>query len=183
MYGKLREWETDTYLIEGRVDILVNIEIHAPIVGTVYPNTYYHVYAAVRQGCQGDKRSGRLGQDAGILRQYRLYHLLYFLIIAAVFHAKSPVYTASRLVTEISHNATAQRAVRYINDLIINTAGACLGYWIYYLLSKALPNNFRKKLQSENVNGTVEVLLFVIYIYMVMVTVQPWVIHDVLNIG
>jgi len=70
-----------------------------------------------------------------------------------------------------------------INDLIINTAGACLGYWIYYLLSKALPNNFRKKLQSENVNGTVEVLLFVIYIYMVMVTVQPWVIHDVLNIG
>ena len=70
-----------------------------------------------------------------------------------------------------------------INDLIINTAGACLGYWIYYLLSKALPNNFRKKLQSENVNGTVEVLLFVIYIYMVMVTVQPWVINDVLNIG
>ena len=64
-----------------------------------------------------------------------------------------------------------------INDLIINTAGACLGYWIYYLLSKALPNNFRKKLQSENVNGTVEVLLFVIYIYMVMVTVQPWVIQ------
>ena len=55
--------------------------------------------------------------------------------------------------------------------------------WIYYLLSKALPNNFRKKLQSENVNGTVEVLLFVIYIFMVMVTVQPWVIHDVLNIG
>ncbi|OKZ38039.1 MAG: VanZ family protein [Eshraghiella crossota] len=60
---------------------------------------------------------------------------------------------------------------------------SCLGYWIYYLLSKALPNNFRKKLQSENVNGTVEVLLFVIYIFMVMVTVQPWVIHDVLNIG
>ena len=37
-----------------------------------------------------------------------------------------------------------------INDLIINTAGACLGYWIYYLLSKALPNNFRKKLQYRN---------------------------------
>ena len=36
---------------------------------------------------------------------------------------------------------------------------------------------------KADVNGTVEVLLFVIYIYMVMVTVQPWVIHDVLNIG
>ncbi|MCG4604761.1 VanZ family protein, partial [Faecalibacterium prausnitzii] len=34
-----------------------------------------------------------------------------------------------------------------INDLIINTAGACLGYLIYYLVSKILPINFRKRLQ------------------------------------
>ena len=61
MYGKLREWETDTYLIEGRVDILVNIEIHAPIVGTVYPNTYHHVYAAVRQAVKAI--NGAAGSD------------------------------------------------------------------------------------------------------------------------
>lgn len=70
-----------------------------------------------------------------------------------------------------------------INDLIINTAGACLGYWIYYLLSKILPNNFRKKLQSENVNDIVEVLLFVFCTFIIMITVQPWVIHSLLNIG
>lgn len=70
-----------------------------------------------------------------------------------------------------------------INDLIINTAGACLGYLIYYLLSKILPINFRKRLQSENVNDMVEIMLYAIYIFIVMITVQPWVIHSLLNIG
>ena len=70
-----------------------------------------------------------------------------------------------------------------INDLIINTVGACLGYLIYYLVSKILPINFRKRLQSENVNDMVEIMLYAIYIFIVMITVQPWVIHCLLNIG
>ena len=70
-----------------------------------------------------------------------------------------------------------------INDLIINTAGTCLGYWIYYLLSKILPNYFRKGVQSENANDIVEVLLFAFCTFIIMVTVQPWVIHSLLNIG
>lgn len=70
-----------------------------------------------------------------------------------------------------------------INDLIINTVGACLGYLIYYLVSKILPINFRKRLQSENVNDMVEIMLYAIYIFIVMITVQPWVIHSLLNIG
>ena len=70
-----------------------------------------------------------------------------------------------------------------INDLIINTVGACLGYLIYYLLSKILPINFRKRLQSENVNDMVEIMLYAIYIFIVMITVQPWVVHSLLNIG
>ena len=70
-----------------------------------------------------------------------------------------------------------------INDLIINTAGACLGYLIYYLVSKILPINFRKRLQSENVNDMVEIMLYTIYIFIVMITAQPWVIHSLLNIG
>lgn len=69
-----------------------------------------------------------------------------------------------------------------INDLITNTVGACLGYWVYYLLSKVLPNNLRKQLQSENINDMVEVLLFAIYTFIVMITVQPWVIHSLFNI-
>lgn len=69
-----------------------------------------------------------------------------------------------------------------INDLITNTIGACLGYFVYYLLSKALPNNLRKQLQSKSINDMLEVLLLAIYTFTVMVTVQPWVIHILLNI-
>lgn len=70
-----------------------------------------------------------------------------------------------------------------INDLITNTAGACLGYLVYYLLSKVLPKDLRKQLQSESVNAMGEVLLFMIYTFAVMITIQPWVIHSLLNIG
>lgn len=70
-----------------------------------------------------------------------------------------------------------------INDLITNTVGVCLGYLVYYLLSKALPKDLRNQLQSKSVNAIGEVLLFVIYTFAVMVTVQPWVIHSLLNVG
>lgn len=69
-----------------------------------------------------------------------------------------------------------------INDLITNTIGACLGYFVYYLLSKALPNNLRKQFQSKSTNDMFEVFLLAIYTFAVMVTVQPWVIHSLLNI-
>lgn len=70
-----------------------------------------------------------------------------------------------------------------INDLITNTIGVCLGYLVYYLLSKALPNNLRKQFQSKSINDMLEVFLLAIYTFTVMVTVQPWVIHSLLNIG
>ena len=37
-----------------------------------------------------------------------------------------------------------------INDLIINTAGACLGYWIYYLLSKTSLDKGTQRKTTEN---------------------------------
>ena len=69
-----------------------------------------------------------------------------------------------------------------INDLITNTVGTCLGYFAYSLLSKALPDNLRKQLQSKSTNDILEVILLAIYTFTVMVTVQPWVIHSLLNI-
>jgi len=69
-----------------------------------------------------------------------------------------------------------------INDLITNTVGACLGYFVYYLLSKVLPNNMRKQFQSTSINDMLKVFLLTIYTFIVMVTVQPWVIHSLLNI-
>ena len=70
-----------------------------------------------------------------------------------------------------------------INDLITNTAGVCVGYLAYYLLSKVLPINLKKKFQSQNANDIVEVFLLAIYTFIVMVTIQPWVIHNLLNVG
>lgn len=70
-----------------------------------------------------------------------------------------------------------------INDLITNTVGVCVGYWVYYLLSKVLPDNLRKKFQSKNANDMVEVFWFAIYTFIVMVTIQPWVIHNLLDVG
>lgn len=69
-----------------------------------------------------------------------------------------------------------------INDLMTNTAGACVGYFIYCLLAKALPTNLKKQLQSRNVNSTFVVCLFVICTIVIMVTGQRWVVHGLLNI-
>lgn len=69
-----------------------------------------------------------------------------------------------------------------INDLMTNTAGVCLGYIAYCLLSKVLPSKLKMQFQTENGNEKVEVLLISVYTFIVMVTVQPWVVHSLLNI-
>lgn len=69
-----------------------------------------------------------------------------------------------------------------INDLITNTAGTCLGYFVYCLISKVLSANLRKKFKSEKVNDVVEVFLITTCTFILMVTAQRWVIHSVLNI-
>lgn len=57
-------------------------------------------------------------------------------------------------------------------------------YWIlvYCLLSRILPANLKKQLQSSRVNAVAEVLLFAICTFAIMVTAQTWFVHDVLNV-
>jgi len=69
-----------------------------------------------------------------------------------------------------------------INDLMTNTVGACVGFLAYCLLSRILPLNLKKQLQSSEVNAEAEVLLFAICTFTIMVTAQTWFIHNVLNI-
>ena len=69
-----------------------------------------------------------------------------------------------------------------INDLITNTAGACLGFWIYSLLSKMLSVSLKKQLQSKRINSVFEVLMLALFTFAIMIAVQPWFIHSVLNI-
>ena len=61
-----------------------------------------------------------------------------------------------------------------INDLMTNTAGACIGFLVYCLLSRILPANLKKQLQSSRVNAVAEVLLFAICTFAIMVTAQTY---------
>ena len=69
-----------------------------------------------------------------------------------------------------------------INDLITNTAGACIGFWLYHLLSKIMATDLKNKLQSRNVNALAEILLLSVCTFVIMVTAQTWFVHSVLNI-
>ena len=70
-----------------------------------------------------------------------------------------------------------------INDLITNTVGACLGYFIYKLLSKATRKELCEKFHAKKINDDIEVLFFVIYSLAIMVTIQPLIIHILFNLA
>jgi len=70
-----------------------------------------------------------------------------------------------------------------INDLITNTIGAGLGYFIYKLLSKLARKNVYEKFQSNKINAEMEVLFFIAYSFLIMVTIQPCVISSLFGLG
>ena len=66
-----------------------------------------------------------------------------------------------------------------INDLITNTAGACLGFGIYKICAVNQPlDKFR-----ATVNDFAEILFFATFSLMIMITVQPVVIHELFGLG
>ena len=75
------------------------------------------------------------------------------------------------------------RGATDINDLITNTAGACLGYCLYKLLSKLARKEFYEKFQAICINEYKEILLFVICSFVIMVTIQPFIIHTFFRLG
>lgn len=75
------------------------------------------------------------------------------------------------------------RGATDINDLITNTVGACLGYWIYKLLSKLFSKEVCRKFQSIRTNDIIEVIFFIIYSFVVMVTIQPFIISSWFGLG
>ena len=75
------------------------------------------------------------------------------------------------------------RGATDINDLITNTVGACLGYFIYKLLSKVTKKEFCEKFQANKINDGIEMLFFVAYSFLIMVTIQPFVIHILFRLG
>ena len=70
-----------------------------------------------------------------------------------------------------------------INDLITNTVGACLGYFLYKLLSKSIRKDFCREFQANKINAGIEVLLFWVYSFVIMLTIQPLLIHSLFRLG
>lgn len=78
---------------------------------------------------------------------------------------------------------TFGRGTTDINDLITNTIGTCLGYGIYKLLSKLISQKFRDFLYAVETNDYAEMGFFWIYSFIIMVTIQPFIIHTLFQIG
>ena len=70
-----------------------------------------------------------------------------------------------------------------INDLITNTLGTCLGYCVYKWIFSFVPKKLQKRFQANKMNDCIEVLFFVIYVFLVMVTIQPYMIHKLFQLG
>lgn len=75
------------------------------------------------------------------------------------------------------------RGMTDINDLITNTVGTSLGYFIYTLLSKLTRKESHMIFQANNINDGIEVLLFIAYSLVIMVTIQPLVISSLFRLG
>ncbi len=70
-----------------------------------------------------------------------------------------------------------------INDLITNTIGTILGYTFYKLLSKITKKYLNPKTQSNKINEKIELLFFIVYSFIIMITIQPWIISKFFRLG
>lgn len=69
-----------------------------------------------------------------------------------------------------------------INDLLTNTAGTYVGFYLYYFLSGILSTSFQSQLQSRHIHAKTIILFFTVLTFAIMVTLQPWIVHRVLHI-
>ena len=64
-----------------------------------------------------------------------------------------------------------------INDLITNTVGACLGFCIYKVLNKIIPESWYEKFQVDGSQCIYELVFFWICTLLIMITIQPQIYH------
>jgi glycopeptide antibiotics resistance protein len=69
-----------------------------------------------------------------------------------------------------------------IKDLITNTIGTCLGYVIYKLIRKFILK-WDNKVKATNIKDYIEVLFFITLSVLIMITIQPWIMHTFFHLG
>ena len=75
------------------------------------------------------------------------------------------------------------RGATDINDLITNTVGTCAGYCFYKLLANAFQKELPEKFRAASINENKEILFFIIFSFVIMVTIQPFIIHTFFRLG
>jgi len=70
-----------------------------------------------------------------------------------------------------------------INDLITNTIGACIGYGIYKLLYKVIPESWMKQIKVNGSQCYYELLVFWIGSLLIMLTIQVSIFHALFSAG
>lgn len=63
--------------------------------------------------------------------------------------------------------------VTEVDDLMANTFGVCLGYYLYRLVKKGLHKDLSEKFHAVNINDAGEVFLFSACTFLIMAFVQP----------
>lgn len=71
------------------------------------------------------------------------------------------------------------RGTTSINDLITNTLGACLGYFI----CKVIRKYYKKSFYSQKVNDGLEVLFYWVVCFIIMISIQPIIISYLFKLG
>lgn len=75
------------------------------------------------------------------------------------------------------------RGATDVNDLITNTVGACCGGCVYRLLCAIVSKERMSRFQAVGIKDWREGLFFAAYAFLVMVTLQPLVIHALFQLG
>ncbi len=73
--------------------------------------------------------------------------------------------------------------VTEVDDLMANTLGVCIGYWLFSLISQRLPDRFREKFCAEKINGVAAVSVFSALTFAIMAVLQPILRYDILHLG
>ena len=70
-----------------------------------------------------------------------------------------------------------------INDLITNTVGVCLGFCIYKMLCRIIPESYLEKIQVDGSQCIYELVIFWLCTLLVMITIQPQIYHAFFTAG
>ena len=127
MNSKLRERESDTFLIECIVHDFIHVKIYIPVISCLSPRTDLNIHTACRKSSQSNHRS-RILQYTRICIDNTLQYGFYLLEIFTIFYSEYPFSTTCFLFAVICNGIAAQCTIRNIDDFIIYSCQNSMEY-------------------------------------------------------